>query len=90
MELILEISSSFCQPKKFEINGISADRSEFGTSYDNNPENALPYSCANRIFSGYKSTKEILIKYNITENEYNEIVYLLEEKLSFGCCGLCC
>jgi hypothetical protein len=40
-------------------------------------------------FTGNPSTTEILLKYKITEEEYQEVVSKLEDGLSFGCCGWC-
>ena len=40
-------------------------------------------------FDGKDSTPEILVKYSITQSEYDEVVSQLSEKLSFGSCGLC-
>jgi len=40
-------------------------------------------------FTGVEATAEVLEKYKITKDEYNEIVAKLEEGLSFGSCGWC-
>ena len=52
------------------------------------PEN--PYGCGNMTFTRYTipilGVKE---KYNITDEEYNEVCNVLEQKLSWGSCGWC-
>ena len=46
-------------------------------------------ACGNMQFTGNQSTTEILSKYKITEEEYQEVVSKLEDGLSFGGCGWC-
>lgn len=41
-------------------------------------------------FEPQSPTKEVLDKYNITEEEYNKICDELEYKLGIGCCGWWC
>ena len=40
-------------------------------------------------FEPQSPTKEVLAKYNITEEEYNKICDELEDKLCVGRCGWC-
>ena len=40
-------------------------------------------------FKPQSPTKEVLDKYNITEEEYNKICDELEDKLCVGRCGWC-
>jgi hypothetical protein len=89
MELKLEFYKALCSTKAFKINGIIADYDDFGDKHDDNPEDAELYGCGNMIFDISEHTKEILIKYNITEKEYYEIADKLQEGLSFGNCGEC-
>ena len=79
-----------CAMKVFEINGISADKDDFGMGFDHNRKRAEPYGCGCHKFDAYREyTKEIHDKYNITESEYLEVCDLLEDKLYVGYCGWC-
>jgi hypothetical protein len=89
MKLELEIFGSLCSTRKFVINDIPADSYDFGDQGDEDIENAEPYGCGNMRFRGKSSVKEVLEKYSISEDDYNEIVSELEKRLSFGCCGWC-
>ena len=89
MELELKIYGALCATSVFTINGIDANYKDFGKKYDRDSENAEDYGCGNMQFTGNPSTTEILSKYQITEEEYQEVVSKLEDGLSFGCCGWC-
>ena len=89
MKLELIIYRALCETSVFIINGINADYHDFGEKYDRDSGNAEDYACSNMQFTGYQSTPEILEKYKITEDEYQEVVSKLEEGLSFGSCGWC-
>jgi hypothetical protein len=85
----IEEYDSYCSLKQFEINGVEADYEDFGEKDDHDKENAADYCCGNMKFESKRVTDEILNKYKITAEEYCEICTELEDKLSFGCCGLC-
>jgi hypothetical protein len=89
MKLELEIYSHLCSTKVFVINGINADSEDFGDHRDDSPDTAEPYSCGNMCFSRNPSSKKVLKKYGITQEEYDEIADKLAEGLSFGSCGWC-
>lgn len=89
MKLVLEFYEALCSTKEFKINGIEAGYNDFGEKYDHDEENAEPYCCGYMQFDSKPATEEILNKYNITIDEYDEICNQLSEGLSFGCCGLC-
>lgn len=90
MELIIKPYSGLpCELEIFTINGKYADSEDFGDIYDHNTELAGPYSCGNKCFDPKLSTKEVLDKYHLTEEEYNTICNKLEDKLCVGSCGLC-
>lgn len=78
-----------CSPNLFIVKGIKASKSDFGEAGDRDPANAKPWSCADMHFTPKPATQEVLDKYGITVDEYNEIAQALEDALSFGCCGLC-
>ncbi len=89
MELELKIYGALCATSVFIINGVDADYEDFGEKYDRDSENAEDYGCGNMQFTGNPSKPEILSKYKITEEEYQEVVSRLEDGLSLGCCGWC-
>lgn len=89
MKYEIKIYSALCTTKVFTVNEILADSLDFGEQRDISPETAAPYSCGNMKFTKKLPTKEILEKYNISEEEYNKIAEELETKLSFGMCGWC-
>jgi hypothetical protein len=89
MNLKLEFCRYLCAVEKFEVNGISADKDDFGEKYDRDPHAAEPYGCGDMRFTRIDSTPEVLAKYGITETEYEEVCGELENGLSFGHCGWC-
>lgn len=78
-----------CELETFTINGKDADSMDFGDTYDHDTKSAEPYSCGNMYFEPKNLTKEVLDKYNITEEEYYHICNELENKLCVGSCGWC-
>lgn len=78
-----------CRLEVFTINGKSAEQDDFGSMYDHDTESAEPYACADMHFEPKPPTKEVLEKYNITEEEYCNICDELENKLCVGRCGWC-
>ena len=89
MKIELEIYGSLCSCKQFQVNGIDAEKEDFGEQFDASPEDAEDYGCGNMVFERRAPTDEVLTKYGITEQQYNEIASKLEEGLSFGSCGWC-
>ena len=90
MELIIEPFDLLpCELKIFTINGKNADSLDFGNTFDHIEGEREPYCCSNMYFEPKTSTKEILDKYNITEEEYYNICNELEDKLYVGRCGCC-
>lgn len=89
MKIELEMYRALCKAQEFTVNGRDADTGDFGISRDMSPETADPYCCGDRRFVGKPSTPEILEQYGITEDEYADVVSLLEDKLSWGRCGWC-
>ena len=88
MELIVEPYGALpCELETFTINGKAADSSDFGDTFDHNEKRH--YGCGDMRFEPQSPTKEVLAKYNITEEEYNKICDELEDKLCVGSCGWC-
>ena len=78
-----------CELEIFTINDKSADSSDFGDTFDHDIVRAEPYRCGDMYFEPKPPTKEVLDKYNITEQEYYNICNELEDKLCVGSCGWC-
>jgi len=89
VQLKLKVFGSLCTTAVFEINGITADESEFGHGKDISPHSAEPYCCGYREWTASLPDQEVLDKYKITVDEYRQICDQLEEGLSFGPCGMC-
>ena len=90
MELIIEPYNALpCELDIFTINGKSADSSDFGEVYDHDEESAETYGCGDMWFEPKPPTKEVLDKYNITDQEYYNICNELEDKLRVGRCVWC-
>lgn len=90
MELVIKPMYALpCRLEVFTINGKSAEQDDFGSMYDHDTESAEPYACADMYFEPKPPTKEVLDKYNITEEEYCNICDELEDKLCVGRCGWC-
>ncbi len=90
MDYKLEVCSSYCTTAVFVINGVKAEFGDFGDRIDRTPESAGDYGgCGDLHFTPVPATEEILLKYAITEEEYEAIGKDLEDQLSFGACGWC-
>lgn len=89
MTLKIKAYSALCELKTFTINGVDAEYEDFGTKEDRNPMSAEPYCCADMRFIPDLPTDEVLKKYGITVNEYDEVCDRLNQELSFGRCGWC-
>lgn len=87
-KLVYEVGRAYCYLPIFEINGRQAYEEDFGDKEDIAPELAEPYCCGNMKFIPKECEKEVLEKYSITEEEYNQICVELD-CLSFGGCCWC-
>ena len=90
MELVIESFDALpCVLEIFTINGKKSDSDDFGITFDHiNGEKEI-YGCCNMYFEPNPPAKEVLHKYNITEEEYYEICDELEDKLYVGHCECC-
>jgi len=88
MNLELKIYHALCACEIFKINGKDADYEDFGDKSDEGADYADDYACGNMRFRPDPATQEVLDKYGITTDEYNEICKQLDG-LSFGSCGWC-
>lgn len=90
MKLVIEPMNTLpCRLEVFAINGKNANQNDFVYAYDHDIENAETDTCSDMQLEFKFITKEILDKYNITEEEYRVICYELECKLCVGSCGWC-
>lgn len=89
MKLELNFFDALCETQTFNINNIKASWLDFGEKYDRNKEIAPDYGCGDMCFIGKPATDKVLLKYKINKQEYNKIVKLLEQGLSFGMCSWC-
>lgn len=89
MKVEFEMFDAVCAHKIFKINNINATYEDFGEQFDRSPEEAEPYGCGDMRFTSKPATQDILNKYKITVEEYNQICEMLEDKMSWGCCGWC-
>ncbi len=93
--LHLTVSEWLCATKVFTIKGKVADKDDFGDQDDildyieDEECDSEPGGCHCMTFTAKEPTKDVLDKYEITVEEYNEIASHLESALSFGYCGLC-
>jgi hypothetical protein len=87
---IIEAYDCRCSLKTFKINGIDADYDEFGDKEDIDRENAADYCCGNMTFTPRNAKQEVLDKYKISQEQYDEVCDKLVDALSFGSCGWCC
>ena len=88
MQLSIHFGNSLCYAHG-TLNGITFDSKDFGEQQDLDKENAEDYGCGNMTFTPKPPSAEILDKYKITSDEFNEIAELLAANLSFGRCGWC-
>ena len=90
MKLVIKPFHSLpCHLEVFTINGKDADKDDFGDIFDHNEEIREPYGCGDMQFDAKPPTKEVLDKYNITEEEYYNICSELRCELCVGSCGWC-
>ena len=75
-----------CQLQTFTINGVQADQSQFGNFCS---ESDGDYGCNNAHFEPTPATTDVLVEYNITEEQYREICERLVDALNIGGCGWC-
>lgn len=93
MKLQCKAYDALCSLEVFTINEILANESDFGHTEDIDPdkikESENEYGCGCMKFIPKPATGEVLAKYNITVDEYDEVCNKLESELSFGECYWC-
>jgi hypothetical protein len=79
-----------CSLSTFTINGVDADKVDFGeTVSDGCPNDCEGYDCHNNHFEAGSIDASVLKKYKITRQEAKEIQERLENALRVGDCGWC-
>lgn len=96
---LIEVKASFsmpCHPAWLRIKGQEATLSEFGYWIKGNKEECTQsdiknWGCYQRRFETFpiRENQETLDKYNLSEDEYEEICDKLEEEFNVGTCGWC-
>ena len=88
MDVKIETCDTFpCWANVFTINGVDADELDFGNSETYGEH--LNWECCND-FTPYEVPQEnVLEKYQINKDEYNEICEKLKDKLCVRSCGWC-
>jgi len=89
MSHVIEIGEYLCYARKFVVNGQNAQTEEFGVQRDIKGFFDNDTSCGDMHFTPKKATREVLRKYSINKEEYDEICSKLEDGLSFGRCDFC-
>lgn len=79
-----------CEAERFTVNGVDADKSDFGHNTDFHPEDAEDYACGSNQFEPLDAIPDgVLRKYRITEKDYRWIQTKLEAQFYVGSCGWC-
>lgn len=89
MKCKIKAYDCLCALDKFIINGISADKDDFGSQGDRDEAGAEEYGCGDMHFTPKPFHQDVLDKYGITADDYDRIASKLEKELSFGACGWC-
>jgi len=87
MELKIKVMNKLCTLETFEINGIDAWLPDF--VYSNFGGASKRSQCKNKRVFPLPYTDSVLSRYNITVDEYNQVVAKCIELLSFGSCNYC-
>lgn len=88
MNVKIEISDTFpCWHNVFAINGVDAKAFDFGDSKTFGEE--CNWECCNDFIPYEVPQENILEKYQINKDEYDEICEMLKEKLCVRNCGWC-
>jgi hypothetical protein len=89
MKIECKSMGSLCALDVFKINDIDAEEEDFGSHQDENSDEAEPYGCGDMRFTPRQSSESVLVKYKITQKEYEKVCEKLDKELSFGNCGWC-
>lgn len=88
VNICLEVLPTSCIPLEFAINGVTADTLDFGQGKDVGTDTHC-VGCQNRKFKCKPSTKEVMLKYALTKEDYKLVCDILKPALSFGACTNC-
>lgn len=83
-------NSEVCLIVAMKVNDIDAYLFDFGTMKDLDPDNAPSSGCGNRSFIPKRPMPQgILDKYNLTPQQGEDLLDLLEKELHIGYCKRC-
>lgn len=87
MELEIKTYQSLpCSEEKFFVNGIKACLEDFG---EVDVEGIGGYRCKLLGFKAKMPTSEVLTKYDLSVDEYKELVEKLDDVFNYGYCRWC-
>lgn len=88
--LVITDMDTYCDcDVELTVKGKKADIEDFGNTRDIEEDKSPPFGCGNMFFEVYEESPEILEKYGITVEEYDEIGATLQKWLTIGCCDWC-
>lgn len=88
VDIVIDTAEA-CRAVELKINGVKAILYDFGTSKDIDPDNAPPCGCGNRVFTMKHLKKSTLEKYHLSEDDIEDLSYILTKKFSVGFCRRC-
>lgn len=86
---IKENDGLYCGLSVFKINDILADSDDFRENTIIIQNMLLNIVVEIMMFESKEPTQEVLDKYHITKEEYEDVCDELHDKLSFGFCAYC-
>lgn len=97
LKIEIKVEEVHCSLAIFRINGQEAKKEDFVDLYDHLPSPEEDYDfgdedefgCDDMRADVLLSQPKILLKYDITQVEYEAIANILVEKLFFGKCDFC-
>jgi predicted metal-binding transcription factor (methanogenesis marker protein 9) len=89
MNVTITIGTMPCDVRSLKINDVEASYHDFIELQDHDKTNAPQYGCGDMKATPIQSTPEVLKRYNITQEEYDEITKKLCAKLKIGYCSKC-
>ena len=89
MKIKINLYNQFCDITRLVVNGIEASYHDFIDMYDHDQSNAPLHGCGDMRADRKEPTPGVLARYNITEDEYEEIVKELQKTVNFEYCMKC-
>ena len=88
---VVRSNSEVCLILDLKINGVPAYLFDFGSMVDLSKETAPPSGCGDRSFvpNCERYTGEILRRYNLTEDDADDLMWILVNRFHIGYCKRC-